>query len=63
MHLARIARKLRVNSSPLSGIPPVQQRSGKSSTGSGRTPDNHGQPGGVIQVLPVPDWGIANTGF
>jgi len=49
--------------SPLSGIPPEQHRSGKCPTNPGTTPDNHGQPGGVRQVLPVPDWGIANTGF
>jgi hypothetical protein len=30
---------------PLSGPPPVQQRSGKCPTNSGRTPANHGQPG------------------
>jgi len=32
-------------------------------TGSGRTPDTHGQPEGLMQVLPVPDWGIAYAGF
>jgi hypothetical protein len=40
------------------GIPPVQQRSGKCPTGSGRTPANHGQPGCLVQVLTVPDLGI-----
>ena len=35
----------------------------RSPTGSGWTPGNHGQPGGVRQVLPVPAWGIANAGF
>jgi hypothetical protein len=34
-----------------------------SPTGSGWTPGNHGQPEGVMPVLPVPDWGIANTGL
>jgi hypothetical protein len=31
--------------SPLSGIPPEQQRSGKCPTNPGTTPANHGQPG------------------
>ena len=73
--IARIARKLRVNCAyphhptptpvphPLSGIPPEQQRSGKCPTNPGTTPANHGQPGGVMQVLTVLDHGIAYAGF
>jgi len=48
---------------PLSRIPPEQHRSGKCPTNSGTTPANHGQPGGLRQVLPVPEGGIANAGL
>jgi len=56
---------LRTTTGPhaLTGIPPVQHRSGKCPTNSGTTPANHGQPGRGMQVLPLTDGGIANAGF
>ena len=51
---------------PLSGIPPVQQRSSeiphRLRKDTGYSP-NHRQPEWLMQVLPVPDSGIANAGF
>ena len=54
--------------SPVSPTPshvsrPCSNAPVRSPTGSGRTPDNHGQPGVVMQVFPVPGSGIAYAGF
>jgi len=54
--------------SPVSPTPspasrPCSNAPVRSPTGSGRTRGNHGQPGGVMQVLTFPGSGIAYAGF